>query len=69
MDTPIHEVVHTLIVCIKQSNGVFHMGMPMINKAIYYTLAMGAYGETIGDLEDFARKLEEGSESSWQPLD
>ena len=69
MDTPIHEVVHALFMCIKQSSGVFHMGMPLINKTMDYTLAMGAYGETIGDLEDCAKKLEEGSESSWQPFD
>ena len=44
------------------------MDLPLINKAMYYTLAKGAYGKTRGDLEDRARKLKKASESSWQPL-
>ena len=40
--------------CIKQSNGVFHIGFPLINKVMCYTLAMGEYRET---REDCARKL------------
>ena len=43
------------------------MGLPLIYKAIYYTLAIGAQGETIRDIEDCAKKLKRVSESSWQP--
>ena len=34
LDTSIHEVIHTLIVCIKQMHGVFHMGLSLINKTM-----------------------------------
>ena len=66
-DTPSHERVYTLIVCIKQVYGVFHMGLSFINKAMQFTQARSSNG-SIGRPQGTQRTVQQAGKSAPEPV-